>query len=67
MRFINDHGVVSAVRLINLLIDHRELLQGGNDNPRACVDGVEQVAAGFLLADGFYRSERMVKARDGVL
>lgn len=41
VRFIHYDGVVLSNSRLYLLIDHRELLQGGDDDALALVDGVQ--------------------------
>ena len=54
MGFINDHSEVAPGCLFHFLIDDRELLQRGDDDSDAVIDGIFQVLGGFILADGFH-------------
>ena len=65
--FVHDDGVVAAPGGVHLLIDDGELLQRGHDDPRAAVDGVPQVLAALVLADGLHRAQGVVEAGDGGL
>lgn len=59
---IADDGEVPALGGVHLFIDYRELLQGGDDDPRAVVDGVLQGLGGLVLADVLHGAEGVVKA-----
>ena len=67
VRFVDDDGIVLPGGLVYLSIDDRELLQRGDDDACAVVDGIPQVAGVFVLADGLHRTQRMVEAGDGLL
>ena len=67
MRLVDDDSIVLPGGLVHLGVDDRELLQRGNDDACAVVDGIPQVAGVFVLADGLHRAQRMVEAGDGLL
>ena len=67
VRFVDDNSIVLPGGLVYLSIDDREFLQRGDDDACAVVDGIPQVAGVFVLADGLYRTQRMVKTGDGLL
>ena len=67
MGLVYNDGIVTTRDFIHLLIDHRELLERGDDDADAVVDGVPQILGSFVLTDGLHRAQRMVKARNGLL
>ena len=67
MSLVHDNRKVPSRHLIHFLIDDRELLQGGDDNAHAAVDGVPQVLGGFLFSDGLNSAEGVVKAGNRLL
>ena len=67
MCLVYNDGIVTTRDFVHLLIDHRELLERGDNDADAVVDGVPQILGSFVLADGLYRAERVIKAGDGLL
>ena len=57
VRFVDDNGIVLPGGLVYLSIDDRELLQRGDDDACAVVDGIPQITGVFVLADGFHRTQ----------
>ncbi len=64
---VHDDGKTAPGGLVHLLEDHRELLQGGDDDPHPSVQSVPQILGGLVLTDGFHRPQRVVKARNRFL
>ena len=67
MGLVYDNRKVPSRYFIHFLIDDRELLQGGDDNAHAAVDGVPQVFGGLIFPDGLNGAEGVVKAGNGLL
>ena len=67
MSFVNDDGKVPSCHLVHFLIDNRELLQGGNDNAGAVIDGVFKVLGSLVLVDGRKETFLMLESGDSFL
>ena len=67
MRLVHDHGEIAPRGTVHLLIDHRELLQGRDNNAHAAVECVAQIAGILLLVDRLDHAELVVKAGDRLL
>ena len=67
MGLIHDDGEALAAGIIHFLIDHRELLQRGDNDTLSGVERVPQIPGGLLLVDGTDGAERMIEACDGLL
>ena len=67
MCLVYNDGIVLALGGVHLLIDDRELLQRGDNNALSFVDRVKQILRTFLVVDGFYAAERVVKTGYGRL
>ena len=67
MGLIHDDGEALAAGIIHFLVDHRELLQRGDNDTLSGVERVPQIPGGLLLVDGTDGAERMIEACDGLL
>ena len=67
MRLVHDDREVLLPALVHLLEDDWELLEGGDDDAEAVVDGVPQVLGGLLVVDEPDQPLLVLEAVDGGL
>ena len=64
---ITDDGEVSAVGFIHFFENHRELLQGGNNDTNAVVQCLLQILRVFAFTNSFNGTKGVVKSGNGCL
>ena len=65
VRLVHDYREVLAEELADLLGDDRELLQRGDDDRPACLEGLAELARGVL--DVLHHAEGLLELPDGAL
>ena len=67
MCLIADDSEVSAIGFIHFFKDHRELLQGGNDDTHTIIQCLLQILRVLAFTNGFNGTKGVVESRNGCL
>ena len=67
MCFVNDNRILSAHKLVEVLICKEELLHGADDDTLLIVDGIDKTARTLLVVDRLYQTGSVVEAVDCIL